>query len=158
MENYYINDSWPFCDGNICGGQTGCQYGALGCDAMWRRYQLALAHSFQEANPLLDLSRFTEVHRGSHTATYSLDEEAIQIWQPYSGEYADKEANYRTKLVDLGLSIIHAAPGRSWYFPGRTELLLLGPSHLLANCSLNYALPDPRLRPIRCVLWQHDYR
>lgn len=158
MGNYYNNGSWPFCDGNICDGQADCQYGDRGCDAVWKRYQLALAYSFQQANPLLDLSRFIEVHIGSKTATYGVDGASIQIWQPYTGDYVGREATYRDKLAGMGLSILRATPGRSWYFPGRTELLLLGPSHLLANCSLNYDLPDPGLRPIRYVRWQHDYR
>ena len=148
MAEYYRARSWPFCDGNICHGERECGYGPRGCDGVWELYQQALAGAFQEANPQLDLSRFSDVHIGSKTAKYDVDGVTVLIHQPYSHVQVD-EASYASS----GLGVKSGGTGRSWYFPARSQLLVVAPPHVLDTIRLDYPLPDPSLRPVRCVRW-----
>ena len=52
-----------------------------------------------------------------------------------------------------GLGVKSGGIDRSWYFPGRSQLLVVAPPHILDTFRLDYPLPDPSLRPVRCVRW-----
>ena len=148
MEQYYRARSWPFCDGNICHGDRECGYGPGGCDDVWELYQRGVAGAFQEANPQLDLSRFSAVNIGSKTINYEVDGDIVLIWQPYSHVRVD-EAAYASR----GLGVKSGGIERSWYFPGSTQLLVVATPDVLGTFRLDYPLPDSSLQPLRCVRW-----
>lgn len=59
-------------------------------------------------------------------------------------------------LLPEDITYLDAGTARSWYFPSHSNLVIVGDKHTLSLLNLDYDLPDPALRPIKCVRWRDD--
>ena len=148
------------------------------CDEAWRKHSAALFQAFREANPELQyrdrrvcpLEAQEKRHTCSRTTCHyqagghPLDHDEICrfpdgakliISHPYphgeNDSFSEKLARWRIHVPDMEVRSGGAA--RSWYFPGRSHLVIIGQEKTLARVSLEYEMPA-RTGPTGCVRWE----
>ena len=151
------------------------RYQRSGCNRAWDKHSNALFEAFMKANPdvmfrdrSLDCAgEIKPYHRCPTRAHKSLYEHPLDhaqlcrlpdgmkfiISQPYCGNELcrnclEQIAKWQKDIPDLAWKC--AGKELSWYFPGQTNLLLLGTQETLDALKLDYPVPT-ETRPTGCV-------
>ena len=77
-------------------------------------------------------------------------QDAFIVNQPYQ---KGQPAGPLWRPIDHQVAEVNLGPQRSWYFPNRSNLIIIATPNTLAKLTLQYNLPDPALRPTGCKEW-----